>query len=111
MGQLFRPLLLIISNHRLTTKEGISQFLPFYVETDQHHYNVKNHYGDLTASIFVDDQEELLRGERSFFDMRKSQKTNLRGEKHKLKVFDHEHPAELWLAVYALCMIFKNRKG
>ncbi|RKD75957.1 hypothetical protein ATL39_0167 [Sinobaca qinghaiensis] len=99
------------SNHRLTSKKGISQFLPFYVETEQHHYNVNNSFGELTTSIFKDDQKELLRGERSLFDLKKSQKTNLRGEKHEIEVIDNEEPAELWLAVYALCMIFKDKSS
>lgn len=100
-----------LSNHRLTTKDGISQLLPFYVQDAAHRYSVKNPYGSLTTDILKDDQIKLLDGKRSFLDLSKSEKTNMRGEEHTLKVYDDENPDELWLAVYGFCMILKNRSS
>lgn len=97
------------SNHKITSKKGITQLLPFYIKTEENNYDIDNPYGELTANIIKNKKEKILEGKRNFFDFKKSQETNLRGEQHKIKLLKNTtEPKELWLAFYVLAIVLKN---
>ncbi|PNZ66712.1 hypothetical protein E2556_01780 [Staphylococcus croceilyticus] len=97
----------ILFQKKLFSKKGFQKMPYQFIDNQKYSYVFENPFFSQETVIKNDDNQILLKGKRSFFDIGKNDKTNQLGETHNLKVSANysDYPEELWIALYIQVMV------